>query len=212
MIYHSHLIINITYKKLNNDDIVTVQLTALYGVIKYKIQLPSLDFINKIDSFILNLKLRYKRRREKKKKKLIIKKSKTIDYLFHTLENLNKRYRYHIKLSKYMIKKVYIKNFLLKIEYGIEDAYIAAICHGLFYILMTNFIIFMQQNMNLQVKAIALKPVFDKEILNLEFNCIIDIKIGHIITALKMLIKTSRGSEIDGTTHRRSYENNSREY
>lgn len=211
VVYHAHLKLNITYKKVDDNDIIIVQLSTLYGIIRYKIQLSSLDFINKIDHYIINFKLKY-RKKEKTKNISIVKRSNTIDGFFDRIDSLFNKYKLYKKSIEYIIRKTQIKNLSVRIKYGIKDAYIAAICYGLFYILITNFIIYTQLHMNLQVNDIAIKPIFNKELLNLEFNCIIDIKLGHIITALKMFIKTSRGSEIDGTAHRRSYENNYGEY
>ncbi|WP_372995591.1 DUF2953 domain-containing protein [Lutispora sp.] len=210
-IYHAHLRLSITYKKLNNNDIIIVQLSTFYGIINYSIEMPVLDFINKMDSYIIKFKLGNKRRR-KIKYKFNFKRPKTIGEFFDMLVNFINKYKLHKESADYIIKKTYTKDLSIKIEYGLNDAYITAICYGLFYILITNIIIYMQSHMSLQVKDIILKPFFNKEVFNLEFNCIIGIKIGHIISALKMFIKTSRGSEIDGTAYRRPYENNYGKY
>jgi len=162
--------------------------------------MPLIDFINKMNSYRIKLKFRTKKEKEIK--------PKTISDIFEMLDNFINTYKLYEKSTSYLIKKIYIKNLLIKIEYGFNDTYLAVICYGLLYILIINILFYLQSCISLHVKNIMIKPDFYEEVLNLEFNCIIGIKIGYIISALKMFLKTSRGSEINGTAYRRSYENN----
>jgi len=203
-VYNARLRLNITYKKLNDNDVIIAHLSTFYGIIRYKIEMPLSDFISKINNNIEKFKHRSIKRSETKPKNFF-------DF-FDIIENFTSTYKLYKKSTDYLIKKIYIKDFSINIEYGFNDAYIAAICYGFFYILITNFLIYIQSFMNLHVKDIMIKPEFNKEVLNMEFNCIIGIKIGHIISALKMFIKSSKGSEVDGTAYRRSYENNYGKY
>lgn len=202
---------DITYKRFENNDIVIIIIYALYGIIKYKIELPFLDFIKKMDRFTMRFRIRFQTGKEVKDK-IEFKRAESIDEFIDDINNLAEKYKLYKKSIDYMIKRIYIKDFVMDLSFGFDDAYITGVSYGIFYTFLASLAAYIKGHLNLDIKSVNLKPVFNKYVFDLVLNCIIDIKIGHIITGLAKFIKTSRGSEIDGTTHSGSYENNYGKY
>ncbi|MPN20079.1 hypothetical protein SDC9_167456 [bioreactor metagenome] len=210
-LFHSHLKLKISYKRIENNDIITLAASAFFGIIKYKAELPFLDFVKKMDNFAVRFRLRLKSGKEIQDE-IRFKRIESLDELLSSLDDMMSYYRLNKKAIKYLAKKAQIRDFCVYSAFGFDDAYITGVMYGILYTVIVNFLAFIKAHIDLYIKAIDLKPVFNKEVFHIMLNCIIDIKIGHIITALRMFIKTSRGSEIDGTTYSRTYENNYGKY
>lgn len=210
-LYHLHIKLKIDYKKTNNSDIIILIISMAFGIIKYRIELPFLDFVKRMDNFAIRYRIRFKSGKEIRNQ-LKFRRAESMSEFFSKFDDLIDCYYINKNTISYFSKKTHINNFSLNASLGFDDAYITGISCGVLYVVVINFLAFLKRDINLQIQYIKFEPVFNKEVFDLKLNCIIDIKLGHIIIGIKKLIKTSRGSEISGATYPGSYENNYGKY
>ncbi len=108
----------------------------------------------------------------------------------------------------YLMKKTRTYDVFLDLKFGLDDASSTAITYGLFSTFLTNLIAAAKRATSIDIKKISIIPVFNETVLEFDFACIIEAKIGNIIIALKSVKKKKR-SVAFGTAHPSVNENNS---
>jgi len=102
-------------------------------------------------------------------------------------ENLYKKYGNNkfkiISVLRYIMKKIKISNFYLKLSMGTGDAAATGVLYGAAWIIIGSIMAFAKSRLNMGEPRIIVAPVFGSVRLNVDFNCIISIKSGHIINA-----------------------------
>lgn len=151
-------------------------------------------FLNKIPIFIVKLKY-------SKIKKMFSK---------NRFKNFNfKKYKKNLKMKDILqeLKKlqIKIKDLDLKIDLGTEDvlvtSYLISFIASAIGILLPHII----EEKNIKTCKYIINPKYeDKYELKLQFNCIIYVKIAHIISSILFLIKKGRDKN-DRTSNRRTY-------
>lgn len=207
MLYYSDLKLRIQYKKTYDCNIITIHLSGLYGIIRYRIKLPPKDLLCKMQKYVAKLE-----RRKIIKKEIKFIKPETIDEIIDVIQKYKQNYLLKKNAIFYILKKMSFHDLSLYIKYGLFDAYITGILYGFIYSVLIYIVTFIKAYCDLNLRKIDIKPIFNEYIFEMEFNCIITIKVGDIITGLKKFLKSSEGSDMDGTNYRRSYENNYGKY
>lgn len=77
---------------------------------------------------------------------------------------------------------------------------------------MTNILALLNKKVKADIEKIEFTPIFNKDILEVELSCIIVLRLGYIITGIKMMKNIAKGSVVYGTTYSSINENNPREY
>ncbi len=108
----------------------------------------------------------------------------------------------------YLMKKTKTYDVILDLKFGLDDASSTAISYGLFSTFLTNLIAAAKRMTMIDIKEINIIPIFNETVLEFDFACIIEAKIGNIIIALKSVKKKKR-SVAFGTAHPSVNENNS---
>ncbi len=182
LLYFMPIVISIDMRKDNMDDKITIGFSTLYGLIKFKSEIPFLIIAMKDGKPALKYKMEVA---NKKRSRLLARFTK----LFSITEggNLFKIYK-NIKnaitpVLKYMAKKTRIDNFELKLSMGTGDAAETGILYGVAWILIGNIMTFTRSYLNIGNPRIAIVPIFSRVQLCVEFHCIISLKLGHIINA-----------------------------
>ena len=111
-------------------------------------------------------------------------------------------------LSKILLKnlKIIFEELNLKVEIGTENSALTSIIFGI----VSGIIPFVLRNQikNIEKQKIDIKPIYlNQNLLNIELNCIFNIKMIHIINIIYVLIK-GRGKEWKNertTSNRRAY-------
>ena len=207
VLYNSDIKLKILYKKTYECDIVTINLSGFYEIIRYEIELSTKELLYKINEYSVKLE-----KRKIIKNKIKLKKPETIDEFIDIIEKYKKEYLQKKNEINYILKKMTFYDLSLNIKYGLLDAYLTGILYAFIYVILINIVAYIKTYYHLDLRRIYIKPIFNENVFEMEFNCIIAIKVGDIITGLKMFINSSRGSEIDGTIYRRPYENNYGKY
>ncbi|MFZ5353525.1 MAG: DUF2953 domain-containing protein [Bacillota bacterium] len=181
-----------------DKDLLLVKVKALFGVIKFKLELPFPELV--FDGFRPGL--RYSAELEAGEKgKLIKKKSKIMSLLefdkLYESYKLNKG-RFN-KLFQYVLKKSRFRNLIIRLEIGAQDAFYTALAYGMVWTALGGVIAFMTNNANIALQDISVYPSFDKKAFNYKISCIITMLAGHIIiVGIKLVaaLLNSRKKEI----------------
>ncbi len=133
-------------------------------------------------------KLRLENKIKKLEKKLILKDVKFDVNVFDVLKNL----------------KIIFEELNLKVEIGTENSALTSIIFGI----VSGIIPFVLRNQikNIEKQKIDIKPIYlNQNLLNIELNCIFNIKMIHIIYVMYILNKKRRDEKYVRTSNRRSY-------
>ena len=116
-----------------------------------------------------------------------------------------------LKLVKYI--KIEIENLNLKLDIGTYDVLLNT---SIVFIISTAISILLPhlvngknyENINYQILPINK----NKNLIDLKLNCIIKLKMVHIINILYMYLTRKGGDRFDGTSNRRAYDNCNEQY
>ena len=132
--------------------------------------------------------MRLENKIKKLEKKLILKDVKFDVNVFDVLKNL----------------KIIFEELNLKVEIGTENSALTSIIFGI----VSGIIPFVLRNQikNIEKQKIDIKPIYlNQNLLNIELNCIFNIKMIHIIYVMYILNKKRRDEKYVRTSNRRSY-------
>ena len=107
-------------------------------------------------------------------------------------------------------KRPEILKFKLNFKIGFEDVFLTTYAVPFISTLISFVLKLTTKNVNLQNKKreyyYKIEPIYNENIINLRLNCIINVKIVHIINIIYIfLIKKGRSDKYERTSYRRSY-------
>ena len=186
LIYFMPIKINIKTIKKNEDDVLIIRPSLLYGIINLKFEFPYLNLV--IEN--LKPKLEYDAQLETNKSGNVLKKKEKK----FSIEDFKKLYKYYLKNKEFftlyytfMKSKYKVRDFNLIVRFGTDDVALTAYLYGVAWIALGSLLSFASNIFNMEFEKIKIEPVFDKTIFKMEFNCIIMWKMGHIInTGIKI--------------------------
>lgn len=126
----------------------------------------------------------------------------------NSLDKIKQYYNLNKQGILYLLIKTKIYDVFFDLRFGLENASHTAIVYGAISFFITNIIAFMKRVMMVNIKRVNVKPVFNEIILEYDFGCIIEARLGDIIIALIAVKKKKRGV-VFGTTYSSVNENNS---
>lgn len=89
-----------------------------------------------------------------------------------------------------MLSKIKFRNFSVLTRVGVGDAAATALITGGFFTIFSLIINHLENRYDLQKKKIVILPFFQGSVFDIDLDCIIDFKMGHIIiTGLRILMK-----------------------
>ncbi len=163
----TYLKINFIFHRLNEDDNIQINLSFLFDMIKLKYKIPYADIIlSKKKAPAIKVG-----KAEKGHKKL----KGIVD-----LKGLTENYKKYRKAIVFLSSKAHVEYIKWHTELGAGDAAITAIAVGLLYGIKGNILSFLFKPENADI---SVKPNYSKPIFEIDFNCIIKIKIANIIIA-----------------------------
>lgn len=188
LIAFSRIKINIKNIKFTSYKVEERHLQEDYDV---KVKLYVLKFLRILKINITKEKLeklKLENKIKKLEKKLILKDVKFDINVFDVLKNL----------------KIIFEELNLKVEIGTENSALTSIIFGI----VSGIIPFVLRNQikNIEKQKIDIKPIYlNQNLLNIELNCIFNIKMIHIIYVMYILNKKRRDEKYVRTSNRRSY-------
>lgn len=108
----------------------------------------------------------------------------------------------------YLVKRIKTYEVFLELKFGLDNASSTAITYGLISTFITNILAAIKRITWVDIKKIDIVPIFNEIVLEYDFNCIIEARLGNIIIALIAVKKKERGV-VFGTTNSSVNENNS---
>lgn len=124
-----------------------------------------------------------------------------IDDIFQLISKAYKKYSKHGQQLKRLVSKATIHHSSLNMTVGVGDAAQTALLSGAMLTILTFMNVHMKNTLRLEESQIKLTPFFGGMKFAMSLDCIIDIKLGHIIiTGIRMLTQSIKGGEISGRT------------
>lgn len=201
--------ISIKILKDNTNDKIILKSNTLFGLIKYKIEIPFVDLEmakNKLPFIKLNTET-------KKNQDGPVTENKS-RITFEEMKKIKKRVEYFLKhysnVVGYVLEKLRSRYFLWITELGIGDAAITGMISGFFWILKGELMTIVSNNIKCSKVILNVIPRFNEKIFKTTFHCIITIKMGYIIiAALKFgFIFLKKDGEVYGKSSDRSANEN----
>ncbi len=202
ILYFLPIKIYIKVKKNTESYKITIHFKTLFGIVRYQVR----------TSFINRLLKKNKNKFQSSEGTLPLKD------LIKDLRNIYEHfYLYYDKFSNifdYLKTRIIIREFLWITEWGTGDAAVTGMFSGVFWALKGFFVSMMQKYFCCEKTTIHIDTKFNKKIFNTTMDCIIHIKMGHIINiSFKfgyILLKKSilKGGEQDGRSSNRSINEN----
>lgn len=184
--------IKIAFKRKNWDDKVNIRITLLKGLIKFNYEIPYLDLIVNNKGPFLKIKEKLV---EKNTEKNLLKK-KGIISLENIIQVYNKikRYKYiFIEILEYILRKTDFRSLVWSSKIGLGDAALTGIVYGSIWMAMSTLLGIIMNHKNIKELRVEICPEFNENILEIDFFCIIKLKIVHIIIAglkgMKVFVK-----------------------
>lgn len=182
LLYVMPIAVSMDVSKDNENDKITIGLRTLYGLLNIKTEIPFLRLALENGRFALKYKVEVP---NKKRNRLLAGFTKLMSMREgKSLYNAYKNNKYKIiPFSKYMTKKIEIRNFSLKLSIGAGDAAATGFLYGVIWIFIGNLMTFARSHLRIKKPRVVVVPIFSRAQLSIDFSCIISLKFGHIINA-----------------------------
>jgi len=182
LLYFMPVYTEIKVNKTNKDDNIEVSVKTGYGLIKLKMNIPFLKIY-----FIEG------RPAVEYSAELVSQKTQKIIAAFHKLlsrSEMNKTSNIYKKSSNiikavinYLRKKTVIEQIYIKLGIGTGDAAETGLAYGISWVMIGNLLSFAGSLIKIRKPMAVVVPYFDTARFGIDFNCIISLKLGHIINA-----------------------------
>jgi len=118
----------------------------------------------------------------------------------------NSNYKFfvqNIDIIKYILSKIKVSNISLNLEIGTGDAAETAIISGAVIFIFSAIQSYVINRYSSKPQPIRILPYFETKVFNMDLNCIIHLRIGHIIIAgIRIIGRIIKGGDrIGGTSH-----------
>jgi len=180
LIYTMPVTVSLDIERAGEDDKITIGVRTIYGLLKFKSEIPFLELIFKNGRPAVKYKVELA---NKKRNKLIAKFTKlfTLDENSRLLEVIMKERHRLVSALKYIAGKTTISKFRLRLALGTGDAAQTGILYGAAWIAIGSIMALTGNYTTIRRPIIMVVPIFDQVLLSVDLSCIIHIRIGHII-------------------------------
>lgn len=126
-------------------------------------------------------------------------KKASFEQFWDALKDFFQYYGAHVEPFRYFKKKVKFNNFSVYSRIGTGDAATTAMTIGGCYVFFTIVSRYLYRHYQLQKSKLDMLPYFSGPLFDLDLDCIMNFKFGHIIIAgLKLLTKKRKGGVVNG--------------
>jgi hypothetical protein len=176
----SNIYIKIIFHRLQGDDNIQINAEAVFRLVKFKYSIPYIDFI-----LGKGLKPGIKVRRGflTKKRTPKTRQAFTLDEIKRTYEKLKTKSPLYKGSIIYFLNRLHVKEVSINTEIGFNDAAYTALSYGLLWNVNSYILGYISSKENIDKIYINIVPNFQKTIFEIDFDCIIRIKVVNIIIA-----------------------------
>lgn len=202
IIFFMPISIRVQIKKDQRDDRIALTFRTLFGLVKYKMEVPIIDWIiSPQQEPILEIDEKNKSNiaSNLKTKKKNFFDLKEIDHYQKELSNFVEHY---YKVLLYISKKIVLKSFQWKTILGMGDAALTGTIIGIVWAVKGILVSILQNHIRCEEVDILVNPSFQEQRFITNLDSIIHIKTGHIIiAALKLgIVFILKGGEGNGSS------------
>ncbi|MDF2501079.1 MAG: hypothetical protein K0Q77_1793 [Anaerosporomusa subterranea] len=193
-IYQLNIYIQFRYQRRDNNDNVFIRVYAWRGILSYVIKVPvvQVDWQDEMlwfESEMKETKGGNKRINTVFERHLI---KKVVDFIFYhprRFRRLIEKFRTKLLQTKLIVRELHNKvrfdRFHCQVRFGLEDAAATGMLAGAFWMLKGLVSNTLRNQMTSGVCPVfTMTPVFGKDILVIDLECILRIRLGNIIKAL----------------------------
>lgn len=169
------------YRKNNNNDL-KIKITPIYRISKIQINIPMVKLIN----YNRKLALRIKNKIEigQNEKDIFVDKNIIIyKQIVSIYENFIRKRKYIIELSNYIFENLEIEKIVWISNIGTADVSISAIASGILLQIKSFALLYLLNKKEVKKINFAVCPSYQSNKFEMVFNCIIKVKLVHIIIA-----------------------------
>lgn len=184
----------IDYYHGNHNDHLKITFKTLFGLIKYKINIPVIKVAEDSPSLIVEEKI--EAGPKEKDKQQDTKKFTAEEMLqsFQDMQMLLKHVAGFYKIIRSFLRKVTVSNFEWNSRIGVGDASYTGMLTGAFWAVKGSIIGLVSSFMNVKTNPIIMiTPEFNRALAETSFRCMIHFRIGHAIFVGIKLIKYWKG-------------------
>lgn len=171
--------IRVELNRKKNDDTITLRVALLKGLINFRYEISYLDLFDNLskDEKENNNDKNIDEELQREEGLLRLKK---IFYNYHNV----KKYKETIKaIFKYIFCKIDFNSLRWSSRIGLGDAALTAIVYGAISTIAGTLLNVILNYKDIKKMSVNIYPEFNENILEIDFFCIIKIKIAHIIIA-----------------------------
>jgi len=180
LLYIMPVTVSTTLEKAGEKDKITIGVKTLYGLVKFKSEIPFLELVFMKGKPALKYRVEVT---DRKRSRLFAQFTKlfSLDEGGKLLEIIRKKKHRLLAALKYLAGKTAVRKFSLRFALGTGDAAETGILYGVAWIIIGNIMAITGSYLNIKEPRITVVPVFNQVQLSADFNCIISIRLGHII-------------------------------
>ncbi len=181
LLYVIPIVTSIDASKEIENNKLSIVIGTTYGLLRLRTEIP-LTVAFKDGRILLD----YKTKEVGKKKNILMEaftkllSKKEDESLYNTYKKNKHRV---IVFMDYIMDKLKISSLNFNVKMGTGDAALTGILYGTIWIAIGSIMTFIGNNLNPERPNIVVVPIFGEAQLSIDFNCIISIKLGHIIYA-----------------------------
>ncbi|SHH48064.1 Protein of unknown function [Caloranaerobacter azorensis DSM 13643] len=169
------------YRKNNNNDL-EIKIISIYGISKIQINIPMVKLID----YNRKLALRIKNKIEvgQNEKDIFVDKNiVTYKQFINIYKNFIKKRKYIRELTDYIIENLEVEKIVWISNIGTSDAFISAITCGILLQIKSFILSYLLNKKEIKEIDFAVHPSYKSNKFDVIFDCIIKIKLVHIIIA-----------------------------
>jgi len=191
ILLYSNIKIKVNFKRHDDNDMIILNITVLYGIFTYTKQIPFVDIVkgyNNVPAVEIQSNKQYNEN-YKGDSKSVFNTNEIEKYIKKYKELYIKFEKLIIPFTKRLKQKVIFNEIYWNTELGIDDAANTAIITGILWSVKSTMLVFISNNFNLHSKYINVVPNYNIKTFKTSINCIFTVKLGNIINvAAKTLI------------------------
>lgn len=187
-----NIYVELHFCRCNNDDYITITVSALQQLLYYNIKVPSIMLIDhdnlpwvaseiKTPHGTTKTKVNREQRFFKKTIKMMFFNPERFLHLFRLTKQI---YRTYSNYMNTLARGIHCEKFELKTTYGLGDAALTGIFMGMIGAVTQVALLSMHRRITFDARpSIKIQPIFEQSQLALELNCIFRIRFGNVIIA-----------------------------
>ncbi len=188
--FFASTVIVIEYSRQKEDDLFLFKLKTLWGIIRYEYVIPFADF----DQGGLKLKRARERtlrtaRHDKRKEETIDERIRKVLRIVASARKASRRNSELIcRVRKYLGKRLFIDQFIIKAEIGTGDAFSTAIATGVAWTVAGIVASVFLNGFKAKEKCVDIKNSYGQKKFEVFFRCIFRTRFVHIIIVVFMVL------------------------